>query len=285
MVSVAGVSAIIGTILAILTFYYATYLPYISGQNTRATKAFTPVLRAVPGAEAEHIRNSPTPTTAPTPATPGPTTRTTPATPAPRPPGENVDRTPPDIFVPDDFTGEATGPDGAEVSFAVSAKDDVDGSATLNEDGTTTQDDVGGDITISCSEASGSTFRIDTTEVTCNAADAAGNTEEQSFTVTVQDTTPPDIFVPDDFTGEATGPDGAEVSFEVFAEDNVDGAVDVSCNYDSGETFRIGETIVTCTAEDSAGNTAEESFTVTVQEPVPEQPEPQQPDGNVTESG
>jgi HYR domain len=182
------VRTIIDIILAILTFYFSSYLPYVNGENTWATEAFAPVLQAIPGAEDERERNSPTPT---------PTTSTTPTT------------------CPTDENG---------------------------------------------------------------------------------DTTPPDIFVPDDITGEATGPDGAGVSFEISAEDNVDGAVDVSCNYDSGETFPIGETIVTCTAEDSAGNTAEESFTVTVQEPVPEQPppafvpeqpEPQQPepDGNVTESG
>lgn len=42
-----------------------------------------------------------------------------------------------------------------------------------------------------------------------------------------EDTTPPIITVPDDITEEATSADGAEVSFEVSAEDDVDGAVDV----------------------------------------------------------
>jgi hypothetical protein len=52
----------------------------------------------------------------------------------------------------------------------------------------------------------------------------------------------------------------------VSAQDAEDGPVDVSCNHNSGETFPIGETIVTCSAEDSAGNRAEESFTITVQD-------------------
>ena len=83
-----------------------------------------------------------------------------------------------------------------------------------------------------------------------------------------EDTTPPVITVPEDITEEATSPYGAEVSFEeeVTAEDDVDGAVDVSCDYNSGDTFPIGETVVTCTAEDAADSAAEESFAVTVQD-------------------
>ena len=83
-----------------------------------------------------------------------------------------------------------------------------------------------------------------------------------------EDTTPPVITVPEDITEEATSPYGAEVSFEeeVTAEDDVDGAVDVSCDYNSGDTFPIGETAVTCTAEDAADSAAEESFAVTVQD-------------------
>jgi hypothetical protein len=73
--------------------------------------------------------------------------------------------------------------------------------------------------------------------------------------------------IPENITVEATGPDGAQVSFdEISAEDDVDGPVDVTCNYDSGDTFPIGETVVTCSAEDAAGNPAEEPFTITVQD-------------------
>ena len=69
-------------------------------------------------------------------------------------------------------------------------------------------------------------------------------------------------------TLEATGPDGAQVSFEEepSATDDVDGPVDVTCDYDSGDTFPIGGTVVTCSAEDAAGNSAEETFTITVQD-------------------
>jgi hypothetical protein len=98
------------------------------------------------------------------------------------------DTTPPILTVPDDITEEATSPEGARVNYTVTAEDDVDGNATLEEDGTTiTQDDVGGDIDISCDPPSGTTFPIgDDTEVECSATDEAGNIgETASFTVTV----------------------------------------------------------------------------------------------------
>ena len=61
-----------------------------------------------------------------------------------------------------------------------------------------------------------------------------------------EDTTPPVITVPEDITEEATSPDGATVSFEVSAHDDEDGPVDVDCDHNSGDTFPIGETVVTC---------------------------------------
>jgi hypothetical protein len=69
-------------------------------------------------------------------------------------------------------------------------------------------------------------------------------------------------------TSNATGPNGAQVSFEqeLSATDDIDGSVDVTCDYSSDETFSIGGTVVTCSAEDAAGNSAEETFTITVQD-------------------
>jgi hypothetical protein len=111
-------------------------------------------------------------------------------TPTPTP--EEEDTTPPTLSVPEDMgMVEATSTAGAVVTYTVTAHDNVDGTATLDERNVLTQDDdVGGDITISCTPASGSTFPIGTTTVTCTATDAAGNTATASFTVTVQGTTP-----------------------------------------------------------------------------------------------
>jgi hypothetical protein len=86
-------------------------------------------------------------------------------------------------------------------------------------------------------------------------------------TALVGDTTPPVISVPEDITEDATGPDGAQVSFEVSAQDDVDGPVAVNCDHNSGDRFPIGDTEVQCSATDAAGNTGTESFTVTVNPP------------------
>jgi Tol biopolymer transport system component len=106
------------------------------------------------------------------------------------PPPEE-DTTPPVLTVPEDMVVEATSEQGAEVTYTVTAQDDVDGNATLEEDGTTvTQDNVGGDIDISCEPASGTTFPIGNTTVQCSATDEASNTGTESFTVTVNPPSP-----------------------------------------------------------------------------------------------
>jgi Ca2+-binding RTX toxin-like protein len=201
------------------------------------------------------------------------------------PPQEEQDTTPPTLTVPEDITAEATSPDGAVVRFEVTAEDNVDGAATLEEDdGTTvTQDDVGGDITISCDPPSGSTFPIGSTEVVCTATDEAGNTGTASFTVTVQDTTAPTLTVPEGITVEATSStQRQQVTYRVTAQDNVDGtatlnedntltqdddvggSITIICSQPSGILFPAGTIGVECTATDEAGNTGTASFTVTV---------------------
>src|SRR5581483_3184362 len=140
-----------------------------------------------------------------------------------------TDTTPPVVSVPADFTVEATGPAGAVATFAVSATD---------------PDDVAGPV--ACDPASGSTFPLGQTTVTCTSTDTHGNTGSASFHVTVADTTPPALDLPADFTVEQTGPDGAVVSYEASATDLVDGSVPVTCAPPSGSTFPPGQTTVAC---------------------------------------
>lgn len=54
------------------------------------------------------------------------------------------------------------------------------------------------------------------------------------------------------------------VRFRVTAADEVDGPVAVVCRPRSGSRFRVGRTVVTCSATDAAANTATARFTVTV---------------------
>lgn len=169
------------------------------------------------------------------------------------------DTTAPVVQVPADITKEATSAAGAPASFSGTAADAVDGAVSTD-----------------CDPASGSTFGLGTTTVTCSATDEAGNTGSGSFTVTVVDTTAPSVKVPADEVAEATGPNGAKVAYgDVSAGDIVDGPMNPSCTQPSDTVFALGTTTVTCTATDAAGNKGSRSFTVTVQDTTP--PEVQAP--------
>jgi hypothetical protein len=164
-----------------------------------------------------------------------------------------VDTLPPLISnTPSNIPGvEATSPAGAVVFYTnPTATDIVDGSRT-----------------VTCTPASGSVFPLGTTTVTCSATDLRGNSASTSFTVTIQDTTPPVISnIPSDITGVvATSPAGAVVTFaSPTANDIVSGSVSVFCVLPSGSTFAIGLSTVVCTASDSQGNFASGSFTINV---------------------
>jgi HYR domain-containing protein len=163
------------------------------------------------------------------------------------------DATKPVVTVPEDMTVEATGPDGATVDYdEITATDDVDGA-----------------VEVTCDKASGTVFPLGDTPVTCSATDAAQNTGENSFTVTVEDSTPPTVTVPDGIIEEATSAAGAKVTFSSSARDLVDGDVASTCEPASGTTFPLGTTTVTCSATDHADNTGSADFTVTVRDTTP----------------
>ena len=119
--------------------------------------------------------------------------------------------------------------------------------------------------TVACVPASGSTFAIGTTTVTCTATDAASNTGTCSFTVTVNDTQAPTVTCPANISvPAAAGQCSAVVTYTTpTASDNCPGAT-VACSPASGSTFPVGTTTVTCTATDASSNTGTCSFSVTV---------------------
>jgi len=78
------------------------------------------------------------------------------------------------------------------------------------------------------------------------------------------DTTPPVIEVPSTMTLEAEGPAGSVVSYTVTALDDTDGPLTPTCMPPSGSTFPLGSTTVSCSATDSAGNSGEASFEISV---------------------
>jgi DNA-binding transcriptional regulator GbsR (MarR family) len=161
-----------------------------------------------------------------------------------------ADTTPPTITVPQNIVTESEG-ESTPVSFTVTANDNVDGN-----------------IAVSCDPSSGTIFPVGTTQVTCTATDSSDNTSQESFTVTVLspesvDSTPPVISVPSNTIIESSE-ELTPVTFDVISNDNVDGSITPTCNPTSGSLFPVGTTTVTCTATDSAGNTATKSFTVEI---------------------
>jgi hypothetical protein len=159
------------------------------------------------------------------------------------------DTTPPVIAINVTSPVEATGPSGAAVTYAATATDAVSGS-----------------LTPTCAPASGSTFALGTTTITCSATDAAGNTGTATATVVVEDKTAPTLSLPGNITAVATSANGAVVTYAVSAADpdNDTATLTISCSPPSGSTFPAGLTTVTCTATDPAGNTSTGSFQVAV---------------------
>lgn len=125
------------------------------------------------------------------------------------------------------------------------------------------------EATVICSANSGDTFPLGATVVTCTATDACNRSASGSFTITVQDTTPPVLVLPADLTVEATSAQGATVEFVATATDTVDPAPAVTCTPAFGSTLAVGASIVGCTASDASGNQASGTFWVTVEETAP----------------
>lgn len=160
----------------------------------------------------------------------------------------------PILSMPANIIAEARRPAGASISYSVSASDPFGADPSP---------------VISCNPPSGSVFQLGTTIITCTATDFTGNSSSDSFTITVNDTTPPTLTLPSDITVDATDANGAVVSFAVSASDQVDLSPDVSCSPASESTFPVGITTVLCTATDDSGNSTSDTFTITVNEAAP----------------
>jgi hypothetical protein len=173
----------------------------------------------------------------------------------------------PVVSVPPTQRVEATGPRGASVTYlpAPSASDTVDGP-----------------LAPSCIPASGATFPLGSTTVTCTAVDRAGSLVAASFQVNVVDTTPPVVSVPPPWT--FVGDNGlprANPSLAVYlsrgrAADLVDPAP--ALHIEAPEVLPYGRTAVRYVAMDKSGNIATDStFITVVPPPAPGQPRPPAP--------
>ena len=84
------------------------------------------------------------------------------------------------------------------------------------------------------------------------ASPGAGNTGSNSFNVTVQDTTKPNITAPPNVTAEATGPNGAIVNPGQATASDIAGPVTIT-GPATGQ-YPLGTTTATWTAADESGN-------------------------------
>lgn len=163
--------------------------------------------------------------------------------------------TPPVVTVPDRIVVDAEGPEGTVVRYEASAEDEVDGK-----------------VPVDCTPPSGTRFPIGVTRVQCQAYDSSYNPGYGVFDVEVRgddDHGKLTIHVPAGITVEATSSAGAEVRFTVTASGSDDPNPTIHCDHESGATFPLGRTTVTCTASDQFGNHAEDDFDITVADTTP----------------
>ena len=169
-----------------------------------------------------------------------------------------ADRTPPVFGAAPDVSATTDGGRTSVTFDAPSATDDFDTS-----------------VEVSCSPASGSTFAVGTTRVTCTATDDAGNQSTVSFSVRVtqedgggsSDTSPPTITAPSDKTFEATGA-ATPLTDSQLGSPTVGDDRDPSptVTNDAPPAFPLNDTVVTWKATDDAGNFAVDTQTVTVED-------------------
>jgi hypothetical protein len=138
-------------------------------------------------------------------------------------------------------------PTGVSTVFRVTAVDETDGS-----------------VAVSCSPASNSVFPEGTTTVNCSAKDAANNTAQSQFDITVKDSIAPALLLPNDMVLESLDGKSINVDFFTNAVDSVDTDINPICFPSSSSAFELGETQVQCVASDDNGNTTEGSFLVLV---------------------
>ena len=191
----------------------------------------------------------PPPTDVPAPPTDVPAPPTAVPTPTLVPTAANAPAT---LMLPPDQTVTVNAPGGATVPYEASALDNAGNAAP-----------------VVCDPKSGSLFPVGTTVVSCTATTQAGLKTQASFRITVKLGPPPTMSPQDNLAVEGNTKGGATVTFNVTAQDVVDGPLPVSCTPSSGSLFKLGTTNVACTATNSYGQQATRRFTVTVRDTTP----------------
>jgi len=155
-----------------------------------------------------------------------------------------VDTTAPSVTAPDSITIEASGAEGNLADVGLGS-----GSDTVE--------------IISVTSDSPDTFPLGETVITWTATDSSGNSATATQTVTVVDTTAPELIVPENVIVDSFS---LENLVEIGDADTLD-LVDVSptITNDAPETFPLGDTIVTWNVADNFGNSNSFQQVVSVQ--------------------
>jgi len=180
--------------------------------------------------------------------------------------GSGSDTTPPTLTVPPNLS--------VSTSSCTVTLDDELGTASATDSGA-----CGGSVTITRTGVPANfVFPTGTTVITYTATDAAGNTSTgvQLVTVTESPAIPPTIQAPGNVTvntGAGATICGTVISDATLgtatAQDNCPGVTVTRAGVPSGNLFPVGTTIITYTATDRSGNTAQAQQTVVVNDNTP----------------
>ena len=175
------------------------------------------------------------------------------------------DETPPEITCPDDVTVECEGDGGISASELGAFLDGATATDECTDDPAITND-------------APAFFALGGTEVEFIAADDNGNSSSCTATVTVVDTTQPDVFPPDPISLECTGPGGVVVRDPASPAWLGAATAEDACYGDSPDVYNDAPTLVpsgcapgtstmvTFDATDGSGNTGTAQSSVTVQD-------------------
>ena len=145
----------------------------------------------------------------------------------------------------------------AEQDIVVEAVDPIMNHIELNTPDAA--DNVGIESIVNDSSDS---FSIGSTVVTWTVTDTYGNNSQATQVVTVVDTTAPEVSIPSDIVAEAVGISNNSVELGIATAVDIIGVVSISNN--APGFYPIGETTITWTAIDLAGNSATATQTVTI---------------------
>jgi len=155
-----------------------------------------------------------------------------------------VDTTDPEIFAPSDIVAEATSLSGTMVELGGATAHDVMGIASITEHPPRF-------------------FVLGETTVTWIATDTSGNSASATQTVTIVDTTSPELTMPEDVMISAFSLEKQVEIGEAQAHDLAGSALTIT--NDAPDIFPLGDTIVTWNVSDELGNSSSSQQVISVQ--------------------